>query len=67
MTSVLDGGRSMSAITIQAMADMGYTVDVSEAESYNVPRSRRQGDGRRKGAALLPGHSAAARVVDSVI
>ena len=38
MTSVLDGGRSMSTITIQAMADMGYEVDVSEAESYSVPR-----------------------------
>ena len=51
----------MSAITIQAMADMGYTVDVSEAESYNVPLVA------AKGAALLPGHSPAARVVDSVI
>ena len=37
MTSVLDVVAPMSAITIQAMADMGYTVDVSEAESYNVP------------------------------
>ena len=40
MTSSLeyDGVDPMSAITIQAMADMGYEVDMSEAESYSVPR-----------------------------
>ena len=38
MTSVWDVAAPMSAITIQAMADMGYTVDVGEAESYSVPR-----------------------------
>ena len=38
MTSQFDVGQSMSAITIQAMADMGYEVDVNEAKSYSVPR-----------------------------
>ena len=37
MTSQFDANQSMSAITIQAMADMGYEVDVNEAESYSVP------------------------------
>ena len=37
MTSESDVEHPLSSITIQAMADMGYTVDVSEAESYNVP------------------------------
>ena len=27
----------LSNITIQALADMGYTVDASEAESYSLP------------------------------
>ena len=32
-----DGGEPLSAISIQAMADMGYHVDVSQAESYRLP------------------------------
>ena len=31
------GGEPLSAISIQAMADMGYHVDVSQAESYELP------------------------------
>ena len=27
----------MSAITIQSLADLGYTVDVSQADSYQLP------------------------------
>ncbi len=38
MTSTTDAENPLSLITIQAMADMGYEVDVSEAESYSVPR-----------------------------
>ena len=39
MTPSLDSGRtqSLSAITIQSMADMGYAVDVTRAESYLLP------------------------------
>ena len=29
--------QSLSAVTIQSMADMGYTVDVTQAESYTLP------------------------------
>ena len=39
MTPVLDfDGNPFSNITIQAMADMGYEVDSSQAEAYRVPR-----------------------------
>ena len=31
-------GNPFSNITIQAMADMGYEVDSSQAEAYRVPR-----------------------------
>ena len=38
MTPILGaGGSPMSAITIQAMADLGYQVDVSQADSYRLP------------------------------
>ena len=38
MTPSLGSGLSpFSAITIQAMADLGYTVDVSQADSYQLP------------------------------
>ena len=40
MTPFLGSGASpLSAITIQSLADMGYTVDVSEAEAYQLPDS----------------------------
>ena len=31
--------RPMSAITVQSMADMGYTVNVSQADAYTLPSS----------------------------
>ena len=31
------GGSALSAITVQAMADLGYQVDVSQADSYQIP------------------------------
>ena len=41
MTPRHDGdGDALSAITIQAMADMGYHVDLSQAESYTLPSAR---------------------------
>ena len=67
MTSVLDVVAPMSAITIQAMADMGYTVDASEAESYNVPLVAAKVTAAARERPFCPGHSPAARVVDSVI
>ena len=37
MTPVLTIGASLSAITIQSLADLGYTVDVSLAQPYRLP------------------------------
>ena len=38
MTSVLQAGRdALSAITIQSLADIGYTIDVEAADSYTLP------------------------------
>ena len=40
MTSVLQAGRdALSAITIQSLADIGYTIDVEAADSYTLPRA----------------------------
>ena len=35
-----DAGKSVSAITIQALADLGYVVDVTQAVPYTLPRAR---------------------------
>ena len=42
MTSVQDREHSnpLSAITIQSLSDLGYTVDVSQAEAFRVPGTR---------------------------
>ena len=37
MTSLLSSTNPLSAITIQAMADLGYTVDVTQADAYTLP------------------------------
>ena len=38
MTSALQAGRdALSAITIQSLADIGYTVDVEAADAYTLP------------------------------
>ena len=38
MTSVLQAGRdALSAITIQSLADIGYTIDVEAADTYTLP------------------------------
>ncbi len=37
MTPVLTIGASLSAITIQSLADLGYTVDVNLAQPYRLP------------------------------
>ena len=35
--------RSLSAITVQALADLGYQVDVSQADPYRLPSNRNLG------------------------
>ena len=42
MTSSLGRGFSLSAVTIQSMADLGYSVDASQADAYTLPNV--QGD-----------------------
>ena len=37
------GGRALSAITVQSLADLGYGVDVTQADPYTLPRCRRKG------------------------
>ena len=50
MTGFLDAGDNpLSAISIQAMADLGYQVDVSQADPYRLPGSG--GDGLRSDSA----------------
>ena len=33
----LGGGRALSAITVQSLADLGYSVDVTQADPYTLP------------------------------
>ncbi len=42
------GGSLLTAITIQALADLGYEVDVSKADPYTLPTAA-QGDAREDG------------------
>ena len=37
MTVTLETGTTVSAITLQAMADLGYKVDLSQADDYELP------------------------------
>jgi len=47
MTGFLNGGVSnpISTVTIGALADMGYTVNMAAADPYSAPSSVRTGDG----------------------
>ena len=70
MTPILTVGQAqpLSAITIQSMADLGYGVDVSRAESYTLPPSGTSLALRAQAAALtVPGRcvvTAGSRFVD---
>ena len=45
MTGLLDlGGEPLSRITIESLADLGYEVDLSQADSYRLPEARRRAD-----------------------
>ena len=37
------GGGTLSAITVQSLADLGYGVDVTQADAIYLARCRRQG------------------------
>lgn len=43
MTPFVGGGHALSLITIESLADMGYGVDLTRAESYTLPGSRPAG------------------------
>ena len=36
---VMGGGGPLSAITVQSLADLGYGVDVTQADPYSLPRA----------------------------
>lgn len=54
MTSGLREGvaHPLSAITIQSLADIGYTVDVEEADSYTMPGARPPASAMQAGPAI---------------
>lgn len=70
MTPILTVGQAqpLSAITIQSLADLGYGVDVSRAESYTLPRPATSFALRAQAAAAtVPGRcivTAGTRLVD---
>ena len=39
MTSLLDEPAPLSAVTVQALADIGYVVDVTQADPYTLPET----------------------------
>ncbi len=51
---VPDGGGALSAITVQALADMGYGVDVTQADPYTLPGAASAKASAKIAAALLP-------------
>ena len=53
MTPSLSSGQTpFSAITIQAMADLGYTVDASQADSYQLPSTEPPGPAGARGVSV---------------
>ena len=69
MTPTITIGASLSAITIQSLADLGYTVDVSLAQPYRLPGMDMVAAdvaGTREGAAARVG-AAVYRVGDDVL
>ena len=53
MTPSLSSGQTpFSAITIQAMADLGYTVDASQADSYQLPSGEPPGPAGARGVSV---------------
>ena len=47
------GGSALSAITVQSMADLGYGVDVTQADAYTLPGTT-AAQARAKQAAAIP-------------
>ncbi len=49
MTPFVGGGHALSLITIESLADMGYGVDITQAESYTLPALRPGGAAAERG------------------
>ena len=70
MTPILNVGQEqpLSAVTIQSLADLGYGVDLSHAESFSLPRSATSFALRAQAVAAAPGRcvvTAGSRTVDA--
>ena len=59
------GGSALSAITVQSMADLGYGVDVTQADAYTLPGTT-AAQARAKQAAAIPVIPGDARLSGSV-
>ena len=55
MTPFVGGGHALSLITIESLADLGYGVDVTAAESYTLPAASRPGLATRRGPVVYLG------------
>ena len=71
MTGFMDAGDTpLSAISIQAMADLGYQVDVSQADNYRLPGSGGNGlrsDSSQQGISDSDSHEHHEQPIDIVL
>ena len=58
----VSGGGALSAITVQTLADLGYEVDVSRADPYELP-----GADRAPASAMTAGPSFAGDVIEGPV
>ena len=49
MTPFIGGEHALSLITIESLADLGYGVDITQAESYSLPAAGRAGLSAKRG------------------
>ena len=55
MTPFIGGEHALSLITIESVADLGYGVDVTHAESYSLPAVGRAGLAARRAPGVYLG------------
>ncbi|MYG80732.1 MAG: hypothetical protein F4187_02685, partial [Gemmatimonadetes bacterium] len=63
MTPFVGGGHALSLITIESLADLGYGVDVTQAEPYNLPAARPLGPTGDRGPIIDLGDDVARRPI----
>ncbi len=63
MTPFVGGGHALSLITIESLADLGYGVDVTQAEPYNLPAARPRGPTIDRGPIIDLGDDVARRPI----